>query len=262
MVALLSATLIALTLARRPGVSRPRRPVLPLPGVARAGESLRDRKSSVSTSPQHPTRRSQSANTRQYDRVARFYSRLEPLYLIFPRARRKAVAALGLRSGDVVLEVGAGTGRNFPYLVEAVGPSGTVIGVDASAGMLAEARKLIERKGWSNVQLFHQDASELQLERDLDGVLFSLSYSALPEPRPALARAWERLRPSARVVVMDAGLTEGGLHRLLAPIARLLVKLGPGDPYSDPWRDLAEYGPVATERFLLRLYYVSVLTKP
>jgi ubiquinone/menaquinone biosynthesis C-methylase UbiE len=208
------------------------------------------------------TRRSLSATTRQYDRIARFYSTLEPLYLIFPPARRKAVAALGLKPGDVVLEIGAGTGRNFPYLVEAVGPSGTVIAVDASEGMLAEASKLIERHGWSNVQLLCQDAAQLQVDRDLDGVLFSLSYSVLPEPRPALARAWERLRPSSRVVVMDMGLTQGGLYRLFAPIARLLIKLAPGDAYSDPWGDLAGYGAVETERFLAGIYYVSTVAKP
>ncbi len=209
----------------------------------------------------HPTRRSQSANTRRYDRIARFYSTLEPLYLIFPPARRKAVAALGLKTGDTVLEIGAGSGRNFPYLVEAVGPSGTVIGIDASQGMLAEARKLIERRGWSNVQLLHQDAAQLDVDRDVDGVLFSLSYSAMPEPRPALARAWECLRPFSRVVVMDMGLTQGGPYRLLAPIARLLVKYAPGDAYSDPWSDLASYGPVETERFLLDFFYVSTVTK-
>src|ERR1700709_551436 len=99
-----------------------------------------------------PPRRSQSANTRRYDRIARFYSTLEPLYLIFPPARRRAVAALGLKPGDTVLEVGAGPGRTSPHMLEAVGPSGTVIGIDASPGMLVEARKLIERHGWSNVQ--------------------------------------------------------------------------------------------------------------
>src|SRR5690349_17045894 len=140
--------------------------------------------------------------------------------------------------------MGAGTGRNFPYLVEAVGPSGTIIGVDASPGMLAEARKLIERNGWSNVQLLQQDATQLEVDGDVDGVLFSLSYSAMPEPRPALARAWKCLRPSSRVVVMDAGLTQGGFWRLVAPIARLLVKYAPGDAYSEPWSDLAGYGPV------------------
>ena len=40
----------------------------------------------MSEAAEHPTRRSQSANSRQYDRVARFYSTLEPLYLIFPVA--------------------------------------------------------------------------------------------------------------------------------------------------------------------------------
>ena len=215
----------------------------------------------VNEAVEHPTRRSQSANTRRYDRIARTYSTLEPLYLIFPPARRRAVAALGLKPGDTVLEVGAGTGRNFPYLVEAVGPTGTVIGVDASPGMLAEARKLIERHGWSNVQVLQQDATRLDVDREVDGVLFCLSYSAMPEPRPALARAWERLRPSSRVVVMDAGLTQGGAWRLLAPIARLLVRYAPGDAYSDPWCDLAEYGPVETRRFLLGFGYVSSVTK-
>jgi ubiquinone/menaquinone biosynthesis C-methylase UbiE len=216
----------------------------------------------MSEAAEHPTRRSQSANTRRYDRIARTYSVLEPAYLIFPPARRRAVAALGLKPGDTVLEIGAGTGRNFPYLVAAVGPSGTVIGVDASPGMLAEARKLIERHGWSNVELRQEDAAQLDVDRDVDGVLFSLSYSAMPEPRPAVARAWERLRPCSRVVVLDMGLTQGGPYRLLDPIARLLVKHAPGDAYSDPWSDLAKYGPVETKRFLFGFFYVSAIAKP
>ena len=199
--------------------------------------------------------------TGQYDRVARFYKVFEPLYLIFPLARRKAVAALGLRPGDTVLEIGAGTGRNFPYLVDAVGPSGTVIGVDASPGMLRESDRLVEQRGWPNVVLHRQDAAQLELDRDVDAVLFSLSYSAMPEPKRALARAWECLRPGGRLAVMDAGLTQTRFRRLLDPIARLLIRLGPGNPYSRPWDDLAEYGEVATERFMW-IYYVCTLAKP
>jgi ubiquinone/menaquinone biosynthesis C-methylase UbiE len=199
--------------------------------------------------------------TGQYDRVARFYRAFEPLYLIFPTARHRAVAALDLKPGDVVLEIGAGTGRNFPYLVGAVGPRGAVIGVDASEGMLREAGKLVERRGWLNVVVQRQDAAELELDRDVDAVLFSLSYSAMPEPKRALARGWERLRPGGRLAVMDAGLTQTRLRPLLDPIARLLIRLGPGNPYSRPWDDLAEYGPVEIERFMW-IYYVCSVVKP
>lgn len=206
-------------------------------------------------------RRSLSAITAQYNRVARLYWVLQPLYLIFPLARRKAAAALARRPGDTVLEIGAGTGRNLPYLTRAVGPTGKVIAVDAAEGMLREAKRLIKRRGWDNVKLVHQDAAQLQLEQDVDAVLFSLSYSALPDRPPVLARAWARLRPGGRLVVMDAGLTQTRLRGLLDPIARLLIRLGPGDPYSRPWDDLARYGQVRTERFLLRIYYVCTVAK-
>ncbi|MGN6586354.1 MAG: class I SAM-dependent methyltransferase, partial [Solirubrobacterales bacterium] len=148
-----------------------------------------------------------------------------------------------------------------PYLVEAVGPSGSVIGVDASAGMLREARRLVERHGWANVSLLQQDAADLQIDREVDAVLFSLSYSAMPEPKRALASAWERLRPGARLAVMDAGLTETRFRPLLDPIARVLIRLGPGNPYSRPWDDLAEYGQVSIERFMF-IYYVCAVNKP
>lgn len=206
-------------------------------------------------------RKSLDQIVRGYDRVARIHTRFEPLFLTFPRARRKAAAALGLVPGMTVLEIGVGAGRNLPYLLNVVGPTGTVIAVDASPGMLAEARKLIDSRGWSNVQLLQQDAAELEIDADLDAVLFSLSYAVLPDPQPALARAWERLQPGGRVVVMDVGLTYSRFHRLLAPIGRVLEKLGPGDAFSEPWDDLAAYGQVETEFFMACFYYVSSVKK-
>lgn len=206
-------------------------------------------------------RKSLDRIVRGYDRVAGIYARFEWLYLIFPRARRKAVAALSLAPGMTVLELGAGTGRNLPYLLDAVGPTGRVIAVDASPGMLAEARELIASRGWSNVEVLQQDAARLEVEADVDAILFSLSYSAMPDPQLALARGWERLRPGGRVVVMDVGLTRSRFHRLLAPLGRLLELLGPGDAFSEPWEDLAAYGKVQTEFFMAGFYYVSWVEK-
>lgn len=205
----------------------------------------------------------QDTITAGYDRVAPFYRVLSPLFLITPRARRKGVAALALRPGDTVLEVGSGSGRNLPYLVDAVGPTGSVIGVDLSSGMLAEARKLITRRGWRKVELVHADAATMEVPGEVDAVLFSLSYSALPAAarRPAATRAWDALRPGGRLAVMDLGLTETPLRPVLDPIAKALVKLGPGHPYVRPWDDLAGFGEITTDRFL-HLYYVCMVTKP
>jgi len=206
-------------------------------------------------------RRSLSQIATQYDRLARHYRLIEPLFLLFPSARRMAVTALELKPGDTVVELGAGTGRNLPYLVDAVGPEGAVIAVDASAGMLAEARRLIARRGWSNVELIEGDAARVKLDREVDAVLFSLSYSVLPEPEVTLARAWERMRPTARLVVMDAGLPDTRLGRFLRPVAPIPRGVVLGDPYARPWDDLAGYGPPVTERFLLGLFYVTTVVK-
>jgi ubiquinone/menaquinone biosynthesis C-methylase UbiE len=201
----------------------------------------------------------------RYDRIAPFYLVLEPLFLIFPRTRRKAISALQLTPGARVLEIGAGTGRNLKDLVEAVGPWGKVIAVDVSPGMLAQAHRLVQRREWSNVQLLQQDAAKLEVDGELDGVLFSLSYSVIPDPRAALETAWRQMRPSARAVVMDMGLANTALRILLRPIVRLLGPIATlllGDPRSQPWHDLSAYAPVTTKRFLLNLYYICVIQKP
>ncbi|MFI4992415.1 MAG: class I SAM-dependent methyltransferase [Solirubrobacterales bacterium] len=209
------------------------------------------------------TRRRQSLEqiTHRYDRLARFYNVLEPLYLIHDGARRKAVEALDLSPGETVLEIGCGTGRNLEHLLNVVGEHGSVIGLDASPGMLAEASKLVEQRGWSNVRLLEGDAARLSIEGEVDAVLFSLSYSVLPDRRPALEAAWHQLRAGGRLVVMDVGLPDTLLGRIFRPAAHLLVRIAPGDAYSRPWEDLATLAPVSSQRFLAGLYFVCSITR-
>jgi demethylmenaquinone methyltransferase/2-methoxy-6-polyprenyl-1,4-benzoquinol methylase len=199
----------------------------------------------------------------RYDRMARWYRFAGPLILLAPGFRRKAVGRLGLKPGDTVLEVGCGTGRNLALLHEAVGAEGVVIGVDASDGMLAQARQLATRKGWSNVRLLHQDAAELDLQDRGDAVFFSLSYSVLPDRATVLQKAWQALRPGGRLVIMDAGLPASPLGRVLGPIGEAIATIFPGDPYSQPWEDLKIISDtVDTERFQLGIYFICKITKP
>ena len=197
----------------------------------------------------------------RYDRVAPWYRFGEWTVLLAPGFRRRAIARLGLEPGERVMEIGCGTGRNLALLAAAVGSGGEVIGVDAAPGMLAEARKVVSRYGWQNVRLVHEDATRLVVDEHVDVVYFSLSYSVLPERAAALDAAWAALRPGGRLVIMDAGIPNNRLGRLLAPAAEIVASVFPGDPYSEPWEDLGRLAPVQTERFEFDLYFICTVRK-
>jgi SAM-dependent methyltransferase len=89
----------------------------------------------------------------RYDRLADIIPFFDWLFFIPAGLRKHAVDRLSLKHGDCVLDVGCGTGRNFPFLREAIGPMGRIYGVDLSAGMLCNARKLRDRHHWTNIHL-------------------------------------------------------------------------------------------------------------
>ena len=79
-----------------------------------------------------------------YDWIASFHDRsLEPLYR---DARAAAVTALAAEPGQVVLDLPCGTGQSFDRLAPAVGPRGLLVGIDFSAGMLAQAHGSRDRR--------------------------------------------------------------------------------------------------------------------
>lgn len=191
---------------------------------------------------------------KRYDRLAPFYGVLEWLYLLpLLGIRSKTVSRLRLQPGDTVLEIGCGSGRNLPLLVQGVGPSGAVLGVDLSPGMLERAGALCRRRSWSNVELTRADAAEDAPRIRPNAVLFSFSYSAIPQRSRVLASAWSVLRPGGRLVITDLSLSEGRGLRIVLPFAnwysrRTLL----GKPDTQPWRDLASHADaVDTQRVSL-----------
>ncbi len=206
----------------------------------------------------------QAAISQRYDRIAGLIPFFEWL-LFLPRGlRREAVGRLGLRAGDRVLEVGCGTGRNFPYLHEAVGATGRVYGVDLSPGMLRKARALRDRHRWKNISLTEGDAADFNSPEPLDGVYFSLSYNTMPHHLTVLRQAWKQLRPGGRLVIMDAKLPPGLGGRLILPFSLWLMKRTMlGNPYIQPWEDLRQFAArFDREEFLFGSYYICRAVKP
>ena len=206
----------------------------------------------------------QTAVSRRYDRLAGLIPFFEWL-LFLPRGlRRETVARLDLKPGERVLEIGCGTGRNFPHLCDAVGRYGRVYGVDLSAGMLAKIEMERARRGWNNVSLTQGDAADFQAPELLDGVLFSLSFNTMPHHMDVLRQAWKQLRPGGRLVIMDAKLPPGLFGRMVLPFSLWLMKRTLlGNPYIQPWDHLHEVaGRYEMEEFLFGSYYICRAVKP
>lgn len=137
---------------------------------------------------------------RRYDFTANLY------YLIGIREtayRKKAVAALGLRKGDTVLEIGCGTGLNFPYLQQAVGPEGKIIGLDLTDRMLDQARARVEETVWSNVELVHADAAAYDFPTGLQGIISTFALTLSPDYDRIIQKSADALTSGGRFVLLD-----------------------------------------------------------
>ena len=132
----------------------------------------------------------------QYRRRASYY---DAELALFEPARRAAVARLGLRPGEVVLDLGCGTGLSLEPLRRDVGPRGHIVGVEQCAEMIARAEARVREHGWRNVTLIQASSEDAAIGRRADAALFHFTHDILREPQ-AIANAIDSLRPGARVV--------------------------------------------------------------
>jgi demethylmenaquinone methyltransferase/2-methoxy-6-polyprenyl-1,4-benzoquinol methylase len=118
--------------------------------------------------------------------------------------QRLAFERLAPKRGDTVLDLACGTDVNSSDLLTHVGPSGRIIAVDYSDGMLDPARAEARNNGWRNIEFIQADAAALSLPQSLDGVLCTFGLSAMPGERQALLRIAGSLKSGARFVSLDA----------------------------------------------------------
>lgn len=154
--------------------------------------------------------------------------------------RSRAVEQMQLRPDADVLEVGCGTGLNFPYLQRHLDPQRSrLVGLDFSRDMLDRAERRVAAAGERNVELVEADAAAMRLDRRFDGILFAYSLTMIPDWRGALARAKEHLKPGGRLVVLDFG--RFGAWGPLGPVMRGWLRANHVEtlqPYVDELRKL------------------------
>jgi len=159
---------------------------------------------------------------------------------------REVLSRLQLDGDETVLDAGCGSGRITQALIERL-PHGRVIGVDASASMVASARERLsefERPASvgedpvgagagspGRVDIRVGDLLELDLGEQVDAVLSTATFHWISDHGRLFARVHAALRPEGQLVAQCGG--EGNIDVLRGTVNVLLAE----DPYAEHFRD-------------------------
>ena len=116
----------------------------------------------------------------------------------FQAYRQAIVEALPLHPGQVVLDVGCGTGLCFGLLRDKVTALGGVVGIEESPEMAALAREHIAEEGWLNVSVVQSRAEDAEIAFTADAALFCAVHDVMQSP-DALRNVLNSLSPGGWV---------------------------------------------------------------
>ena len=119
-------------------------------------------------------------------------------------ARDAVTAALGIERGDVIVDLGAGTGIYAEPFSRAVGEQGTVIAVDIAENLLAHVRAIAAQEGLGNVRtVLGETASTTLPAGSADLVFTSDVYHHFERPNAMNAHLFEVVRSGGAYAVLD-----------------------------------------------------------
>ncbi len=133
----------------------------------------------------------------------------------------EVIKTMGLKDGDLVADLGCGTGYFARRMARAVAPSGRVYAVDIQPEMLDRMKGLLEKEAITNVVPVLGEADDPKLpSAGLDWVLLVDVYHELQRPKAMLAKMRESLKPAGRIALVEYRL-EGTTAAHIRPEHRM-----------------------------------------
>ncbi len=167
-------------------------------------------------------RMTEEATSPLYDLWAKFYD--YTFGALVRNRQTRALQQLRPAPGETVLDIGVGTGMTLKHYRRDI----TVVGMDLSAGMLAKARKKIQRDQLDHCVLVQGDAMAPPFaDHSFDHVMITHVVSVVSDPQKLMRWARRMVKPGGRIVVLNHFLSTNPFlawwEKTLNPI---FVKIG------------------------------------
>lgn len=158
-----------------------------------------------------PVPRTKEEAKRFYDKISRAYDYLTGAFE--RKHAERALECLSIDEGEVVLEIGFGSGHCLKRIVQSVGEAGKACGIDISAGMLeVTKRRLGKARLIDRVGLCRGDAAKLPYsDNTFDAIFvsFTLELFDTPDISKVLEEVKRVLRRTGRLGIASMSRETG-----------------------------------------------------
>ncbi len=171
-------------------------------------------------------------------------------------------AAGAIRLGDVVLDIGSGSGTDVLIANHLVGPVGRVIGLDMTDAMLRKLERNAAVSGATNVEWVKGNAEEIPLpDRSVDVVTSNGVLNLVPNKPRAIREIFRVLRPGGRLQIADIVLRNPASDECRAH-PELWAECIVGATVEDAYLEMFRATGFAEVEVLTRLDYFSASSSP
>jgi demethylmenaquinone methyltransferase/2-methoxy-6-polyprenyl-1,4-benzoquinol methylase len=132
-----------------------------------------------------------------------------------PEKVRHILSFVGITPGSAVLDVGCGTGGIEPYLLEQVGSTGHITGLDYSEKMLEKAREKFPKELYPNIDFVFSDILQFQTNEKFDFVICFTSFPHFPDKKDSIEKMASLLKSGGKLAICEVQSREkvNTMHR-------------------------------------------------